>query len=371
MTFYSLIFIFLYFFLCFFYDFLSINLYINLSILFSVSFYNFLLINLHVSFHVFIYLSIYDFLSMLFHHVFEQTHWENLYHLLCAFSFYFSTNALRKFLSFTMCFLILFLDFLWKHAWAQLSLTEKISIIYYVLSRRTHCHWENLYYLMSAFSLNRVIEKTSIIYYVLSHSISWFSLKTRMSSTRSYWENLYHLLCAFSSNRAFRRAHCHWENLYYLLCAFSSNQVIEEIFIIYYVLLHSILRRARFSLKTWLWTQLALIEKISIIYYVLSHWIELLRKSLLFTMCFLDECIVIEKFSIILYVLSHRVLQRAHCHWENLYYLVSAFSVIDVRDLTSTLIMIDVKSFLETLRKSLLFSRCFFIIFLDEHIEKR
>lgn len=122
----------------FFYNFLSINVYINLSILFSVSFYNFLLINLHVSFHVFIYVSIYDFLSMLFHHVFEQTHWGNLYYLLCfpigflderigkipiiycaspSSLFYFSMSALSlgKSLSFTMCFPILFpdgLDFL-------------------------------------------------------------------------------------------------------------------------------------------------------------------------------------------------------------------------------------------------------------------
>ncbi len=126
-----------------------------------------------------------------------------------------------------------------------------------------------------------------------------------------------------------------------------------------------------------------------------SHWIELLRKSLLFTMCFLilffderlentsiiyyvlshwieffDERIVIEKPSIILYVLSHRVLWWAHYHWENLYYLVNAFSVIDVQDLTLTLIMIDVKSFLETLRKSLLFSKCFLIIFFNKRIEK-
>ncbi len=231
--------------------------YINLSILFFVSFYNFLLINLHVFFHVFfhvfIYDFIYDFLLMLFHHVFEQMHWENLYYLLCAFSLYFSMNALRKSLSFTMCFFTLFLD----------ERTEKISIIYYVLL----------------------------------HSISRWT----------HWENFYHLLCAFS---------------FY----FSTN---------------------------------------------------ILRKLLSFTMCFLiefilffDERIVIEKLFIILYMLSHHVLRRAHCHWENLYYLVSAFSVIDVRDLTSILIVIDVKSFLETLRKSLLFSRCFLIIFLDERIEK-
>ena len=94
-----------------------------------------------------------------YHYSFEI---ENLYHLLYAFSLDFLTNALRKSLSFTMCFFILLLDFLWKHAWAQLALTEE----------------------------------TPIIYYVLSHSISRFSLKTRMGSTRSYWGNPYHLLCA-------------------------------------------------------------------------------------------------------------------------------------------------------------------------------
>ncbi len=78
------------------------------------------------------------------------SYWENLYYLLCASSM--SALSLRKPLSFTMCFLILFLDFLWKHAWAQSSLTEKISIIYYVLSRRAHCHWRTLYYFVCAFS---------------------------------------------------------------------------------------------------------------------------------------------------------------------------------------------------------------------------
>ena len=141
-----------------------------------------------------------------------------------------------------MCFLILFfneLDFLWKRAWFQPVLTGETPIIYYVLShsnlrrarfslktrlraqstltgetpiiyyvlshrvsRRAHCHWGNLYYLMSASSLNRVIGETSIIYYVLPHPIlrrARFSLKTRMSSTCSYWGNLYYLLCASPS----------------------------------------------------------------------------------------------------------------------------------------------------------------------------
>ena len=145
------------------------------------------------------------------------------------------------------------------------------------------------------------------------------------------------------------------------------NKCIEKISIIYYVLSHSIFR--------WMhWENLYHLLCASSLYFSMNA----LRKLLSFTMCFLiefilffDERIVIEKLFIILYMLSHHVLRRAHCHWENLYYLVSAFSVIDVRDLTSILIMIDVKSFLETLRKSLLFSRCFFIIFFDKRIEKR
>ena len=153
----------------------------------------------------------------------------------------------------------------------------------------------------------------------------------------------------------------HWENLYYLLCAFSFYFLTSSIFFENTHELNSLLLRKFLS-----FTMCFLIlffderlENISIIYYVLSHRIM-----------FLDERIVIEELSIILYVLSHRVLWQAHCHWENLYYLVSAFSVIDVRDLTSILIVIDVKSFLETLRKSLLFSKCFLIIFLDERIEE-
>ncbi len=181
----------------------------------------------------------------------------NLYHLLCAFPFYFSMNALGKPLSFTMCFPILFLDFLWKHAWAQPALTGE----------------------------------TPIIYYVLPHPISRFSLKTRMGPTPSYWGNPYHLLCAspFYSpadalgkplsftmcfpilfldflwkhawaqlpltgetpiiyyvlpHRVPRRAHCHWGNLYYLMGASPLDRVIGETSIIYYVLPHPILRRA-------------------------------------------------------------------------------------------------------------------------------
>ncbi len=213
---------------------------------------------------------------------------------------------------------------------------------------------------MSAFSLNWVIEKISIIYYVLSHSISQFSLKTWLRAQLTLTEKtsiIYYVL----SHHVSRWANCHWENLYYLMSAFSLNWVIEKISIIYYVLSHSILQ----------WTSW------EHFYYLLCAFLMSalsLRNSLLFYICFLimffNERIVIEKLFIILYMLSHHVLRQAHCHWENLYYLVSAFSVIDVQDLTSTLIMIDVKSFLETLRKSLLFSKCFLIIFFDERIEK-
>ncbi len=46
--------------------------------------------------------------SLLFNECFliESSYWENLYYLLCAFSFYSSTNVLRTSLLFTMCFLI-------------------------------------------------------------------------------------------------------------------------------------------------------------------------------------------------------------------------------------------------------------------------
>ncbi len=305
---------FLSFFLSFFYDFLSINLYINLYILFSVSFYNFLLINLHVSFYIFIYVSIYDFLSMLFHHVFEQTHWENLYSLLCAFSlnsFYFSTNALqlRKSLSFTMSFLILFsdeIDFLWKHDYGLNPLLLGKSLSF------TMCF-------PTLFPDKRTGE-TPIIYYVLSHSIPRFSLKTRMGSISSYWGNplllgkpLSFTMCfligsgfpagALSLGKPLLFTMCfpigsgYWGNLYYLLCASPSYSPAGA-----------------------------------------------LGTPLLFTMCFPGGRIAIGEPSIILYVLPHRVLRRAHCHWGNLYYLVGASPVIDVRGLAPTLIVVGAKA---------------------------
>ena len=193
----------------FFYDFLSINLYISLSSLFSVSFYNFLLINLHVSFHVSIYLSIYDFLSMLFHHVFEQMHWENFYHLLCAFSFYFSiffenmhelnSLLLGKPLSFTMCFPILFPG----------ERTGETPIIYYVLShrvhsipRRAHCHWGNPYYLLCA---SPSYSPAGSIFFENTHGPNPLLLGKPLLFTMcfpigsGYWGNLYYLLCASPS----------------------------------------------------------------------------------------------------------------------------------------------------------------------------
>ena len=132
-----------------------------------------------------------------------RSYWGNPYHLLCASPSYFSiffenTHGpnpllLGKSLPFTMCFPILFLDFLWKHAWAQLALTGETPIIYYVLPhrvpRRAHCHWGNLYYLMGASPLDRVIGETSIIYYVLPHPIL----------RRASWGHPYYLLCASPS----------------------------------------------------------------------------------------------------------------------------------------------------------------------------
>ncbi len=94
--------------------------------------------------------------------------------------------------------------------------TGETPIIYYVLPhrvhsipRRAHCHWGNLYYLMGASPLDRVIGETSIIYYVLPHPIL----------RRAPWGHPYYLLCASPSDRVLRRAHCHWGNLYYLVGA--------------------------------------------------------------------------------------------------------------------------------------------------------
>ncbi len=178
----------------------------------------------------FFHVSIYDFLSMLFHHVFEQTHWENLYYLLCASPLYFPTSALGKPLSFTMCFLTLFPD----------GRTGETPIIYYVLPHPIprRAHWGNPYHLLCAspsyssiffenmhglnplllgkplpftmcfpilfldflwkhaWAQSALTGETPTIYYVLPHPIPRFSLKTRMGPTRSYWGNPYHLLCA-------------------------------------------------------------------------------------------------------------------------------------------------------------------------------
>jgi len=94
--------------------------------------------------------------------------------------------------------------------------TGETPIIYYVLPhrvpRRAHCHWGNLYYLMGASPLDRVIGETSIIYYVLPHPIL----------RRAPWGHPYYLLCASPSDRVPRRAHCHWGTLYYFVCASPS-----------------------------------------------------------------------------------------------------------------------------------------------------
>ncbi len=232
--------------------------------------------------------------------------------------------------------------------------------------------------------LNKCIEETSIIYYVLPHSIFW----------RTHWGNLYHLLCAFSFYFSIFFENTHGLNplllgkpLPFTMCflILFPDERTEETSIIYYVLPHSIPWRARFSLKTRLRAQLALTGETPIIYYVLPHRVprrahchwgnlyyllcasssyspaDVLRTLLLFTMCFpiLFPGGRLGDNPIIYYVLPHRVLRRAHCHWGNLYYLVSASPVIDVRGLAPTLIMVGAKPFLETLGKPLLFSGCF------------
>ncbi len=174
---------------------------------------------------------------------------------------------------------------------------------------------------------------------------------------------------------------------------------IEKISIIYYVLSHSIFWRNRFSLKTWLWVQLALTGKIPTIYYVLSHSIfwQAHWENLYHLLC---------AFS------SNQVLRRAHCHWEILYYFVCAFSSCSsasALSLRKSLLFseyflsyrcsrLDIDSdhdrcqshflrhwenlyhlvdafssyfLMSALRKLLSFNRCFFIIFFDERIEKR
>ncbi len=182
------------------------------------------------------------------------SYWGNPYHLLCASPFYSSiffenTHGLNplllgKPLSFTMCFPIGFILFpggriaigeipiiyyvllhpilrrarfsLKTRLRAQPALTGETPIIYYVLPhrvpRRAHCHWGNLYYLIGASPLDRVIGETSIIYYVLPHPIL----------RRAPWGHPYYLLCASPSDRVPRRAHCHWGTLYYFVCASPS-----------------------------------------------------------------------------------------------------------------------------------------------------
>ncbi len=248
---------------------------------------------------------------------------------------------------------------------------------------------ENLYHLLCAFS-----------FYFLTKSI--FFENMIMNSTRSYWGNFYHLLCAFSfyfltnsiffENMITDSIRSYWENLYHLLCAFSFYC---SIFFENMHELNSLLLRKLLSFTMCFLIEFILflderivIEKTSIIYYLLSRWAHCHWENLYYLLCafsfyFLTSSIFFENtimnsicsyWKHLYYLLcafsSNCVLRRVHCHWENLYYLVSAFSVIDVWNLTLTLIMIDVKSFLETLRKSLLFSRCFLIIFLDKRIEK-
>ncbi len=204
------------------------------------------------------------------------------------------------FMTFYQCFFIMFLN----------KRIGEIPIIYYVLShsisQRTRivfentitssidAYWGNFYYLLYAFS-----------FYSLTSLIFFENMIT--DSIRSYWENPYYLLCAFSFYSSIFFENTHRLNplllgkpLSFTMCfpigfiLFPDGRiVIGETPIIYYVLLHPILRRARFSLKTRLRTQPALTGETPIIYYVLPHRV-------------------------------HSIPRRAHCHWRNLYYLMGA-----------------------------------------------
>ncbi len=188
--------------------------------------------------------------------------------------------------------------------------------------------------------LNKRIGETPIIYYVLPHSISRFSLKTRMGPTLSYWGNPYHLLCA---SPFYFPADVLRKPLSFTMCfpiLFPDG-------------LDFLWKHA--------WAQPALTGETPIIYYVLPHRVHPIPRRAPWG----------HPYYLLCASPSDRVLRRAHCHWGNLYYLVGASPVIDVRGLASTLIVVDAKPFLETLGKPLLFSRCFPIIFPGERIGKR
>ncbi len=133
-------------------------------------------------------------------------------------------NALRKPLSFTMCFSTLFPD----------ERTGETPTIYYVLphSISPRTHWGNPYYLLCASP-----------FYFLTGSI--FFENTITSSTRSYWGNPYHLLCA-SPSCSQTNALSLRKPLLFTMCflILFFGERLENTSIIYYVLSHSILRRA-------------------------------------------------------------------------------------------------------------------------------
>ncbi len=207
---------------------------------------------------------------------------------------------LRKFLSFTMCFFTLF--------------------------------------------FNKRTEKISIIYYVLSHFISWWA----------HWENLYHLLCAFSFYFSIFFENTHEFNSLLLRKSLSFTMCFLILFSdeIDFLWKHDYELNSLLLRKFLSFTMCFLILFSDELDFLWKHNYELnsllLRKSLSFTMCFLILFLNerTEKISIIYYVLSHCVFQQAHCHWETLYYFVCAFSSYSS---TSAL----------SLRKSLLFNEYF------------
>ncbi len=134
---------------------------------------------------------------MLFHYVFEQMHWGNPYHLLCASPIYSRTGVTGKSLLFTMCFPILFFG---------TGVTGNPLLI-------TMCF-------PILFPDGRYGE-SSTNYYVLPRWIGLLGKSLLFTMCfpigSGYWGNLYYFVCASPLNRV-PFAHCYWGNLYYFVC---------------------------------------------------------------------------------------------------------------------------------------------------------
>ena len=179
--------------------------------------------------------------------------------------------------------------------------------------------------------------ETSIIYYVLFHSIARFSLKTRMGPTLSYWGNPYHLLCASPSGSSYSPAGA---------LPLGKPLLFTMCFPILFL-----------DGLDFLWKHC---------YGLNPH---LLGKPLPFTMCFpiLFPGGRTGETPIIYYVLPHRVRRRAHCHWGNLYYLMGASSLDRVIGETSIIYYV-LPHWIGLLGKPLSFTMCFPILFSGERL---